>query len=152
MPHGRWNGEHGCLVGYTRSKTSTSQLLTGEEEPVPIFYRNQIESSRQISLVHNDRSHTTICQPGHLNMTTHMIVLKALEHRATRYRVKGRLSEVKVRSHCWGLDDTGTINTTYLRRSREEIQQEEQIDILGLSDKVLQVHGVLLGRKEEGIT
>ncbi len=81
-----------------------------------------------------------------------MTVLKALEHRATRYQVKGKLSEVELRSHCWGLDDTGTINTTQLRRSREEIQQQEQIDIQGVSDEVLQVHGVLLGCKEEEIT
>jgi hypothetical protein len=81
-----------------------------------------------------------------------MTVLKALEHRATRYRVKGKLSEVKVRSHCWGLDDTGTINTTHLRRSQEEIQQQDQIGIQAMSDEVLQVHGVLPGHKEEGIT
>jgi hypothetical protein len=81
-----------------------------------------------------------------------MTVLKAVEHRGMRYRVKGKLSEVKVRSHCWGLDDTVTINTMHLRRSQEEIQQQEQIDIRGVSDEVLQVHGVLPGRKEEGIT
>jgi hypothetical protein len=85
-------------------------------------------------------------------MTTHMTVLKALEHRATRYQVKGKLSKVEVRSHCWGLDDTGTINTTHLRRSQEEIQEQEHIYIQGVSDEVLQVHGVLPERKEEGIT
>ena len=37
-------------------------------------------------------------------------------------------------------------------RSQEEIQQQEQIDIQGVSNKVLQVHGVPPGRKEEGIT
>jgi hypothetical protein len=37
-------------------------------------------------------------------------------------------------------------------RSREEIQQQEQIDIRGVSDDVLQVHGVPPGHKEEGIT
>jgi len=68
-----------------------------------------------------------------------MTVLKALEQWATRYRVKGKLLKVETRSHSWGLDDTGTIDTTCLR-SREEIQQQEQIDIRGVSDEVLKVH------------
>jgi len=63
-------------------------------------------------------------------------------------QVKGKLLEVEIRSHSWGLDDTGTIDTTCLQ-SREEIQQQEQT---GVSDKVLQVHGVLPERMEEGIT
>ena len=77
-----------------------------------------------------------------------MTVLKALEYRAIRYRAKGRLTD---RAHCWSLDETGTINTAGLR-SREEIQQQEQIDIWGVSDEVLTVHGALPGHKEEGIT
>jgi len=84
-------------------------------------------------------------------MTTHMTVLKLLEYRVTRYQVKGKLKEVEARSHCWGLDDTGTINTMSLL-PREEILQQEQIDIRGVSDEVLQIHGVLSGHKEEGIT
>jgi hypothetical protein len=32
------------------------------------------------------------------------------------------------------------------------MQQQEEINIRGVSDEVLQVHGVLPGRKEEGIT
>jgi hypothetical protein len=35
---------------------------------------------------------------------------------------------------------------------QEEIQQQEEIDTRGVSEEVLQVHGVLPGRKEEGIT
>ena len=95
-----------------------------------------------------DGSHITISQPGYLNTTTHMTVLKALEQWITRYRVQGKLLKVETRSHACSLNDTGTINTTCLQ-SREEIQQQEQI---GVSDEVLQVHGVLPGRKEEGIT
>ena len=80
-----------------------------------------------------------------------MTVLKALEYQATRYQAKGRLTEDKARSHCWSLDETGTINTAGLG-SREEIQQQEQIDIRGVSDEVLTVHGTLPGCKKEGIT
>jgi len=33
----------------------------------------------------------------------------------------------------------------------EGIQQQERIDIRGVSDEILQVHGVLPGRKDDGI-
>jgi hypothetical protein len=115
------------------------------------MFRNRGNSSRTINLRYSDGSSTTINQPGHLNTTMHLTILKALEQRATRYRVKGKLSEVRARSHSWGLDKTGTIDITCLR-FQEEIQQQEQIDIRGVSDEVLQVHGVPPGRKEKGIT
>ena len=90
------------------------------------MFRNRGESVRTINLIYSDGSNATISQPGHLNTTTHMTVLKALEQRATRYRVKGKLLEVETRSHSWGLDDTGTIDTTCLQ-SREEKQQQERL-------------------------
>ena len=52
--------------------------------------------------------------------------------------------------HSWSLAETGTINTRVF--NHREILQQEQIDIRGVSEEVLQVHGVLPGRKEEGIT
>jgi hypothetical protein len=48
------------------------------------------------------------------------------------------------------LDETGTISTRLLDHG--EILQQEQESIRGVSDEVLQVHGVLPGCKEEGIT
>jgi hypothetical protein len=66
--------------------------------------------------------------------------------------VRGRLAEASTRTHNWGLNETGTIDTSGLQQSREEIQQQEEIDIRGVTGEVLQVHGVLPGRKEEGIT
>jgi len=66
--------------------------------------------------------------------------------------VRGSLAEARTSTHNWGLDETGTIDTAGLLRSREEIQQQEEIDIRGVSEEVLQVHGVLPGRKEDGIT
>ncbi len=82
----------------------------------------------------------------------HITVLKALEQHATRYRVRGRLTKADTRMHNWSMDKTGTIDTSILLRSQEEVQQQEEIDIRGVSDEVLQVHGVLPRRKEEGIT
>jgi hypothetical protein len=48
------------------------------------------------------------------------------------------------------LDETGTINTGLLNHG--EILQQELIDIRGVSEEVLEVHGVLPGHKKEGIT
>jgi hypothetical protein len=118
------------------------------------MFRNRGGSIRTIHLNYSDGSLETICQQG-LNYTTHNAVLKALELRAaSRYRVRGRgrLADASTGTHNWGQDETGTINTTILSQSREEIQQQEEIDIGGVSEEVLQVHGVLPGRKEEGIT
>ncbi len=66
----------------------------------------------------------------------HITVLKALEQRATRYQVRGRLAKAETRTHSWGLDKTGTIDMTGLLQSREEMQQQEEIDIWGVSDEV----------------
>ncbi len=70
----------------------------------------------------------------------------------TRYRIRGRLAKADTRTHNWGLDKTGTIDTSDLLQLREEIQQQEEIDTQGVSEEVFQVHRVLPGRKEEEIT
>ena len=99
-----------------------------------------------------DGMRTTAGQPGHLNTITHMSVLSALalEQRSHRYRQKGNLRGDEAHTHSWMLDETGTISTPLLDHG--EILQQEQESIRGVSDEVLQVHGVLPGRKEEGIT
>jgi hypothetical protein len=58
--------------------------------------------------------------------------------------------EAKARSHSWSFDETGTIDTRVFNHGK--ILQQERIDVRGISEEVLQVHGVLPGRKEEGIT
>ena len=61
----------------------------------------------------------------------------------------GRLVASKATSHSWSLlDETGTTNARF---NCDEIQQQERKDIRGVYDKILQVHGVLPGRKDDGI-
>ncbi len=48
------------------------------------------------------------------------------------------------------VDKTGTIEINKL--NLKEIEQQEQLDMIGVSDKVLPVHGIMPGRKEEGVT
>jgi hypothetical protein len=52
--------------------------------------------------------------------------------------------------HSWMLDKTGMINTHLL--NLRDILQQEQLIIRGVLDEVLQVHKILPGCKEEGIT
>jgi hypothetical protein len=85
-----------------------------------------------------------------LNTIMHMSILSALEHRANRFQKKGNLIESEARSHSWMLDKTGMINTGLIDHG--EILQQEMINIRGVSEEILEVHGVLPGHKEEGIT
>ncbi len=52
--------------------------------------------------------------------------------------------------HSWMLDKTGIVNTCFL--DHREILQQEKIDIRGVLEEALKVHGLLPGRKEDGIT
>jgi hypothetical protein len=99
------------------------------------LFRNSGESCRNINIVETDRRHSS--------------VLSALVNRATQFRNKGEISERGDCVHSWMLDKTGMINTRLL--NHEKISQQEQIGIRGVSDEVLQVHGVLSGYKEDGI-
>jgi hypothetical protein len=114
------------------------------------MFRNRGNSTRVIDMFDIDGMRTTERQPGHLNTITHMSVMLALEQRVNQYRQKGNLRENEAWTHSWMLDKTGAINTRLLDHG--EILQQEQEIIRGVSDEVLQVHGVLPGRKEEGIT
>jgi hypothetical protein len=116
------------------------------------MFRNRGDSVRTINLNYSDGSTAAIRQTG-LNTTTHITVLKELQLRAERYRVRGRFAEASSSSlHNWGLDKTGTIDTNERLQLREEIPQQERIDIRGVSDETLQIHRVLPGKKQEGIT
>jgi hypothetical protein len=114
------------------------------------MFRNRGNSSRTINCVDIDGVRMIYRQAGHLNTITHMSVLSALEHRANRYRKKGNMIENEARTHSWNVDETGTIDTRLLDHG-ETLQQEQEI-IRGVSEEILQVHRVLPGRKEEGIT
>jgi hypothetical protein len=61
----------------------------------------------------------------------------------------GNLIESEACLHSWMLDKTGTIITHLLDHG--EILEQEQLNIRGVSEEVLQVHEVLSGHKEEGI-
>jgi hypothetical protein len=53
-------------------------------------------------------------------------------------------------THNWQVDETGTIEVNTI--NLQEIEQQEKLDMVGVSDDVLSVHGVMPGRKQEGVT
>jgi hypothetical protein len=94
-----------------------------------------------------------------MNVVSHQSVLHALEHRASRYRCKGTLSSADNNLVSWALDETGTVNLSLLLNGTEvnervalvELQEKVRVEELGISDKVLKVHGVAPTSKGEGI-
>ena len=99
-----------------------------------------------------------------MGLTKHVRVLAALELRALRYRNKEhtQVDQDQV-LYDQALDETGTVDTAGLTdsdtKSMGEQQQQQQWDqevsrkemeeMAGISDKVLEVHGVAPGRKVE---
>jgi len=90
----------------------------------------------------------TVEQDGHLNTTTHETVLKLLERRSLRLRKQENVMEDSM--HNWSVDETGTIEINKL--NLYEIEKQEKLDMIGVSDEVLRVHGVMPGRKQDRVT
>jgi hypothetical protein len=53
------------------------------------------------------------------------------------------------RQHDWSVDETGTLDINRLITT--EIVRQERVGMMRVSDKVLKVHGVMPGEKQEGI-
>ncbi len=82
-----------------------------------------------------------------------------MEHRASRYRCKGKLSSANYNLVSWALDETGTVDSSLLFNGTEVnervalvgLQEKGRVEELGISDEVLKVHGVAPASKGEGI-
>ena len=83
-----------------------------------------------------------------MNTTTHDTVLKLLERRSLRLRKQGELDLDA--THNWAVDKTGTIEANTICLQEEE--NKARLDMIGVSDDVLRVHGVMPGRKQDGVT
>ena len=88
-------------------------------------------------------------QEGRLNEISHQSILRALEHRASQYKCKDKISSVDDNLVSWALDETGTIDPTLLstnstemneRVALVELQEKVRVEELGISDEVLKVH------------
>ena len=99
-----------------------------------------------------------------MNLTKHINGLTSLEKQALRYRKKGQVQldtdEVLYNDV---VDEIGTVSTAYLINPDAECKEKylyekgraekhEMEEIMGVTDEVLEVHGIAPGKKGEGVT
>jgi hypothetical protein len=89
-------------------------------------------------------------------VTLHQNILTMLEHRALHYQNSKSYEELED-EHLMdeAIDETGTVprsNAGDDEESRVIVEEQLRKEIRGVSDYLLEVHGVPLGRKGEGIT
>ena len=124
-------------------------------------FRTRQETSHVIRLVDEYGNQRFVCQQGRMGITKHQTVLSALEKRALRYRKKGHkqadMDEILYEN---ALDETGTVSTAALSESENEFsdaestyynvttEYTERMEIEGVSDEVLTVHGIAPGKNQ----
>jgi hypothetical protein len=117
---------------------------------------------RTIELVDEAGNRTCEIQEGQMCTTSHSSVLAALENRARRFRGRGKLTcaDDHLVSAAWAVDETGTVDTSFLLHSESdiseqlaitELQERNRVTELGISEEVLKVHGVAPQSKGEGV-
>ena len=121
-----------------------------------------------IELIDAEGNREFVRQHGRLGVTKHTKILSALEKRALRYRRKGQ-KEVDQDEILYNeaLDETGTVSTACLTDSDDESWGDEpsrvpitaaeatfleKEAVSGISDDLLNVHGIAPGPKPEGVT
>jgi len=112
------------------------------------MFKKKEESSRTLEMISRDGRKYCSEQTGHLNITRHDTILQLLERRAERLR-NGNKDELTNERHNWLVDETGTIDTSLI--DLREAEQQEKLDMTGVSDEILRVHGVMPGRKPDGV-
>jgi hypothetical protein len=115
---------------------------------------------RTIELVNEAGNRTCEIQEGRMCTTSHSSVLAALENQASRFRGKYTCMDDHLVSASWAVDKTGTVNASFLLHNESEIseqlaitehQERNRVMELGILEEVLQVHGVALQSKGEGV-
>ena len=74
--------------------------------------------------------------------------MQLLGRRAEQFR-NGNKEVLFNENHNWLVDKTGTIDISCLELC--EVKQQEKLDMVGVSDEILQVHGVMPGKKVDGV-
>ena len=106
------------------------------------------QSSRILEMISKDGRGYVLEHPGHLNTTKHETILQLLGRRAEWLR-NGNKEVLFNENHNWLVDETGTIDTS--RLELREVEQQEKLDMVGVSDEILRVHGVMPGKKADGV-
>ncbi len=94
-----------------------------------------------------------------MNITSHESVLAALENWASRFSTRGSICGVDNNLVSWALDETGTIDASFLCNNNEnskrialaEQHKRNRVTELGIPEEVLRTHGVAPTSKAEGV-
>jgi hypothetical protein len=125
------------------------------------MFRQSNQNLRVIDLIDKHGNCSCEVQEGRMNVTSHQSVLHVLEHNASQYQCKGKLSGIDDNLVSWALDETGTDNSSLLLLNGteankgamlDELQEKGRVEELGILDKVLKVDGVAPASKGEGIS
>jgi hypothetical protein len=108
-------------------------------------FKRSSQNQCVIELVDEHGNQSFEVQEGRLNEISHQAILRALEHRASCYKCKEKVSSVDDNLVSWALDETGTIDSTLLLNRTEmnermalvELQEKVMVEELGILDKVL---------------
>jgi hypothetical protein len=93
-------------------------------------------------------------------ITSHSLVLAALENRASQFRRKHTCMDDNLILAAWAVDEMGTVAASFLSHNDREIseqlamtehQERNRVIELGILEEVLQVHGVAPQRKGKGV-
>ncbi len=77
------------------------------------MFRQSNQNLHVIDLIDEHGSCSCEVQEGRMNVISHQSVLQ-LEHRASQYQYKGKLSGIDGNLVSWALDKTGTVNSSLL--------------------------------------
>ncbi len=83
------------------------------------MFRKSIEYERSIKLIDEYGNQTTSVQEGWMRTTSHESVLAMLEHRANRYKSRGKLKGIDDNLVTWAMDETGTMDTSIFNNNYE---------------------------------
>jgi hypothetical protein len=115
---------------------------------------------RTIELVDEVGNRVSKIQEGQMSIISHSLVLAALKNRANRYRRKFKSMDNHLVLSTWAVDEMGTVDTSFLLNRESDInkqpaltehQQQNRVMDFGISEEVLQVHGVAPQSKGKGV-
>ncbi len=117
-----------------------------------------MENQRIIDLINKNGNYASIVQGGRRNITSHESVLAALKNRASRFSNSGSICGVNNNLVFWALDETGTIDASFLCNNNENskrialAEQHKRNSVTELGpEEVLRTHGVAPMSKAEGV-
>jgi hypothetical protein len=74
------------------------------------MFRQRNQNLHVTDLIDKQGNRSCEVQEGRLNIINHQSVLQALEHCASQYRCKGRLSSTDNHLVSWAIDETETVD------------------------------------------